>query len=154
MPFTQNRRQSHKRNVVLKDKISIKFVFSNSFLVCPIWLPVYFLFYIMNQNWVQELILAWLWHHFHLALDGDQTQDSDHEPSALPLEHSFYCSIKFVDGAILELRLDNIHKNAPLKNLKRIQSYLRRNFFYRNGSWGYLVLKRLNYSSIPWQYVT
>jgi len=30
---------------------------------------------IMNQNWVQKSILAWLWHHFHLALDGDQTHN-------------------------------------------------------------------------------
>jgi len=44
-----------------------------SFFVCPIWLPVFFLFSIMNQNWVQKLILAWLWHHFHLALDRDRT---------------------------------------------------------------------------------
>ncbi len=26
--------------------------------------------YWMNQDWVQESILAWLWHPFHLALDG------------------------------------------------------------------------------------
>ncbi len=44
--------------------------------------------YCMNQDWVQELILAWLWHHFHLAL-GSNPRPFDHEPSALPLDHSF-----------------------------------------------------------------
>jgi len=44
----------------------------------------------MKQNWVQESIQAWLWHHFHLVLDGDRTpQPSDLEPSALLLDHSF-----------------------------------------------------------------
>jgi hypothetical protein len=39
-----------------------------SFFSCPIWLPVYFLFFsIMNPNWVQKLTLGWLWHHVHLA---------------------------------------------------------------------------------------
>jgi len=43
--------------------------------VCAIWLPVFSYFSLMNQNWVQELILAWLWRHFHLALDGDRTHN-------------------------------------------------------------------------------
>ncbi len=42
----------------------------------------------MNQNWVMELILAWLWHHFHLAFESNP-RPSDRELSALPLDHSF-----------------------------------------------------------------
>jgi len=52
-----------------------KFVCFLKFFCVPYWLPVFFLFSIMNQIWVQESILEWLWHHFHLALDGDQTHD-------------------------------------------------------------------------------
>jgi len=33
----------------------------------------YLYFSIIKQNWVQESILAWLLHHFHLALDRDWT---------------------------------------------------------------------------------
>jgi len=44
--------------------------------------------YCVNQDWVQESVLAWLWHHFHLAL-GSNPQPFDREPSALPLDHSF-----------------------------------------------------------------
>ncbi len=51
--------------------------------MCLIWLHVFFLFSIMNQNWVQKLILAWLWHHFHLALG--QSHDFD------PMK---FCSMK------------------------------------------------------------
>jgi len=46
------------------------------------------LFYIgtMNQNWVQESILAWLWPHFHLVFwmrQDQNTQTFDHESSSL-----------------------------------------------------------------------
>ncbi len=31
---------------------------------------LYFLYFQMNQNWVQKSILPWLWHHFHLVYWG------------------------------------------------------------------------------------
>ncbi len=40
----------------------------------------------MNQNWVQELILAWLLTHFHLVFwirRDSNPQPSDREPSSL-----------------------------------------------------------------------
>jgi len=41
------------------------------FLVPHLATCIFFLFnYWINQDWVQESILAWLRHHFHLALDG------------------------------------------------------------------------------------
>jgi len=39
--------------------------FSKYFFGVPIWLHVFFS--AMNQTWVQELILAWFWPHFHLV---------------------------------------------------------------------------------------
>jgi len=50
--------------------------------VCPIWLPIFFLFSIMNQNWVQKSILAWFWHHFHLALDWTGIKPTTFQPWA------------------------------------------------------------------------
>jgi len=51
------------------------------FLVAPfgyLYFVSYILFpfnYWMNQDWVQESILAWIWHHFHLTLDETQTHN-------------------------------------------------------------------------------
>jgi len=39
------------------------------FLCAPFGCLYFSYFSVMNQNWVQESILAWLWHHYHLALD-------------------------------------------------------------------------------------
>ncbi len=39
---------------------------------------LYFLYFQMNQNWVQKLILAWLWHHFLLVYW--MRQDSNPQP--------------------------------------------------------------------------
>jgi len=39
------------------------------FLMCPIWLPVFSYFFYIEPELLKESILAWLWHHFHLALD-------------------------------------------------------------------------------------
>ena len=38
----------------------------------------------MNQDWVQESILAWLWHHFHLVLRDLNPRSFDRESSLLP----------------------------------------------------------------------
>jgi len=75
-----------KSFTILHFRMNCFFCFFNIFLVCPIWLPVFSFFfnYCMNQNWVQESILAWLWNHFHLAL-GSNPWPFDREPSALPL---------------------------------------------------------------------
>ncbi len=43
----------------------------------------------MNEpDLAARIILAWLWHHFHLALESNP-RPSGREPSALPLDHSF-----------------------------------------------------------------
>jgi len=44
----------------LMNEISVKAAndFQKKILVCPNWLPVFFLFSIMNQNWVQKSVLA------------------------------------------------------------------------------------------------
>jgi len=55
-------------------------------LLCPCGYLYFYYFSIMNQNWVQELILAWLWPHFHLVfwMKQDLTpQPFDCEPSSL-----------------------------------------------------------------------
>jgi len=50
--------------------------FKKKFRVPCLATCIFFLFnYWMNQDWVQESILAWLWHHFHLVLDEIWTHD-------------------------------------------------------------------------------
>jgi len=47
----------------------MKNIFSTFFYWCAPFGYLYFSYFsIMNQNCVQKLILAWLWHHFHLTL--------------------------------------------------------------------------------------
>jgi len=53
----------------------IKLKLSNHDNTQFVWLKLVVWFYWMNQDWVQELILAWFWHHFHLVLDGDWSHD-------------------------------------------------------------------------------
>ncbi len=48
------------QNTFLYDQPRFKVPFFQKNLVCPIWLPVFFLFSIMNQNLVQDLS----WHGF------------------------------------------------------------------------------------------
>ena len=45
--------------------------------MCPIWLPIFLSFLCCtNQDWMlQELILAWVLHHFHPVLDKIWTHD-------------------------------------------------------------------------------
>ncbi len=40
----------------------------NNFLLSPIWLAIFFNYW-MNQDWVQDSILAWLWHYLHQTFD-------------------------------------------------------------------------------------
>ncbi len=40
---------------------------------------LYFLYFQMNQNWIQISILAWLWHHFHHLVYW-MRQDSNPQP--------------------------------------------------------------------------
>ncbi len=47
------------QSVVIILIVSLQIVFVNIFLfACPMWLSV-FSYFCINQNWVQELILAW-----------------------------------------------------------------------------------------------
>jgi len=40
------------------------------------YLYIYFFFiWGLNQDWVHQSILAWLWNYFHLVLDEIQTHD-------------------------------------------------------------------------------
>ncbi len=72
------------------------FFFFKIFFWCAPSGYLYFLsFSIMNQNWVFESILAWLWHHFHLALESNPWP-SDREPSALPLDNSVCIKLVFL----------------------------------------------------------
>ncbi len=57
------------------------------FFWCAPFGYLYFLSF-LYQNWVLGSILAWLWHHFHLASESNP-RPSNREPSALPLDHSF-----------------------------------------------------------------
>ncbi len=51
-------------------------IFLNFFGMPHLATYILFLFnYLMNQDWVQESILARLWHHFHLALDEIRTHN-------------------------------------------------------------------------------
>jgi len=62
----------------------------NVFLVFSIWLPVFFLFSMMNQNWVQESILALALTPLPSSIGRESNpRPSNREPSALPLDHSF-----------------------------------------------------------------
>jgi hypothetical protein len=58
----------------------------------------YFLYFsIMKQNWVQELILAWLWPHFHLVFwmrRDSNPQPSNSEWSLITTRQSIYCCQK------------------------------------------------------------
>ncbi len=57
--------KSNLRNLIRSFYKSFYLLFLS---VCPIWLPIFFLIFPwMNQNWVQESILAWLLTHFHLV---------------------------------------------------------------------------------------
>ncbi len=54
--------------ITIFDYISKQMTIKNFFLsVCPIWLPIFLYFPWVNQNWVQESILAWLLTHFRLV---------------------------------------------------------------------------------------
>jgi len=56
-------------NQLLLHDLYVEF-FKYFFLSAPLSAYIFFLFnQRMNQDWVQELILAWIWHHFHLVLD-------------------------------------------------------------------------------------
>jgi hypothetical protein len=67
------------------------------FLECPIWLPVFSYFSVINQNWVYVEIDP------GMALTplpssigrGSNPRPSDREPSALPLDHSFRLFLEF-----------------------------------------------------------
>ncbi len=70
-------------NKVRINKVFIKYIFC--------WRApfgnLYFLYFKMNQNWVQKSILAWLWHHFHLVQwmrQDSNPQPIDREPNSLP----------------------------------------------------------------------
>ncbi len=83
---------SYRSNYILH--VFFKYFFGEPHLATCIFI----LFnYCMNQDWVQESILAWLWHHFHLAL-GSNPRPFDREPSALPLDHSFCYYILHVNN--------------------------------------------------------
>jgi len=68
--------------------------------VCPIWLPIL----LLNQDWVQESILAWLWHHFHIALIGwdSNPQPSNFVSSLLTTRSDFrlFCILVYYDRTL------------------------------------------------------
>ncbi len=58
--------------------------FLNVFLVFPVWLPIFFLFFLwVNQNYVQESILAWLFHYIICIRRVSNPQPLNHELSLL-----------------------------------------------------------------------
>jgi len=58
----------------------------------------------MNQDWVHELILAWLWHHFHLVLDEIWTHN-------LPIVSRVCYPLDQTFAQLVLIVLDQILKN-------------------------------------------
>ena len=64
-----------------------------SFWCAPVGYRYFFLFvfFLNGQDWVHELILAWLWHHFHIVLDKPEFKPTfDRELSLLPTRLDFH----------------------------------------------------------------
>ncbi len=91
--------------------------------------------YCMNQDWVQESILAWLWNHFHLAL-GSNPRPFDHEPSALPLDHSFcymrpVFSFEFEPPVVRDLqKMTSLFFFTPSLSFRKYKKPIQGDFLY------------------------